>query len=250
MITTRTTRRIDMRNRLLAAAVMLSAMTVPLAAQTATVPGPQIVTTGMGEAHVTPDRATIMVGVESRASTAAAAGAETARKQKAILDTLKALGLGSDQLSTTNYSVYPQMGPTTPNNPVPRVTGYTVSNNVRVDVRRIEDVGKLIDAALAKGANEISSLQFTSSKADSVRRVALATAVADARADAETLARAAGGSLGSIVEITTTAMSPRPILYDTRMQVSAARAMVPTPIEPGEQTLNAMVTVRWSFIAK
>ena len=60
-----------MRNRLLAAAVMLGGLSVPATAQLATMVGPQIVTTGNGEAMVTPDRATIMIGVQSRASTAA-----------------------------------------------------------------------------------------------------------------------------------------------------------------------------------
>jgi uncharacterized protein YggE len=238
-----------MRNRLLAVAVMLAATSVPLAAQMPGMAGPQIVTTGSGEAQVAPDRATIMIGVQSRASTAAAAGADNARKQKAILDTLKALGLASDQLSTANYNVNPEMQYPTPTNPTTRVIGYTVSNNVRVDVRRLEDVGKLIDAALGKGANEISSLQFYSSKADSVRRVALATAVADARADAEALARAAGGSLGPIIEITTGSTAPRPIMFDARMEM-AAKAAVPTPIEPGQQTITANVTVRWTFVSR
>src|SRR6185312_7080309 len=85
----------------------------------------------------------------------------------------------------------------------PRVTGYIVTNTVRADVRRLDDVAKLIDASLAKGANEISSLQFYSSKADSVRRAALAIAVADARADAVALAQAAGASLGPLLEMST-----------------------------------------------
>lgn len=238
-----------MRNRLLTAAVILAATSFPLAAQAGNGYPPQVVTTGTGEVHVTPDRATIMIGVQSRASTAAAAGAENARKQKAILDTLKALGVPSEQLSTANYSVYPEMGGTTPTNPTPRVIAYNVSNNVRVDVRRIDDIGKLIDASLAKGANEISSLEFMSSKADSARRVALATAVTNARADAEALAHAAGGSLGPVLEITTTSTPPRPIMFDAGLAMSAKRA-IPTPIEPGEQTLNAMVTVRWSFVGK
>ena len=233
-----------MRNRLLTSAVMIAALSLPVAAQSGE---PQIITTGVGEARVAPDRATIMIGVQSRASTAAAAGSENARKQKAVLDTLKALGLGADQLSTTNYNVWPEMAPTTPTNPTPRVMAYTVSNTVRVDVRRIDDVGRLIDASLAKGANEISSLQFTSSKADSARRAALAVAVANARADAEAVAHAAGGSVGQLLEISTTALPPRPILVDARMEMSAKVSM-PTPIEPGEQTVNATVTVRWSFV--
>lgn len=48
----------------------------------------------------------------------------------------------------------------------PRLTSYTVSNTVRVDVRTLEDVGRLIDAALSRGVNEMSGLQFYSSKAE------------------------------------------------------------------------------------
>ncbi|HEY4304100.1 MAG TPA: SIMPL domain-containing protein [Gemmatimonadaceae bacterium] len=246
-----------MRNRLLVTSVMAGMFAVPLAgpfamplvAQTSNVALPQIVTTGVGEARVTPDRATIMIGVQTRGSTAAAAGADNARKQKAILDTLKALGLGADQLSTTGYNVWPEMSQTTSANQTPRVVAYTVSNTVRVELRRIEDVGKTIDAALSKGANEISSLQFTSSKADSVRRAALAAAVANARADAQALATAAGGTLGQLIEISTTSSPVRPVMFDARMEMSA-KAAVPTSIEPGEQTVNATVTVRWGFVGR
>jgi uncharacterized protein YggE len=235
-----------MRNHVMAAAVMLAVSTaLPVMAQTAVGPWPQIVTTGNGEARVSPDRATIMIGVQSRASTAAAASADNARRQKAIIDTLKALGLGADQISTVNYNVWPETQPTSPTNSTPRVVAYNVTNTVRAEVRRIDDVGKLIDAALAKGSNEISGLQFTSSKADSARRAALAVAVADARADAEALARAAGGSLGQLVELSTGSTPVRPIMFDARMEMSAKAA---TPIVPGEQTINATVTARWSFV--
>lgn len=206
---------------------------------------PQIVTSGVGEARVAPDRATILIGVQSRASTAAAASADNARRQRAILDTLRAIGLPSDQLSTVNYNVSPEMQ--YPNGGPPRVTGYIVSNNVRVELRRLEDIGRVIDAALGKGANEISSLQFSSSKADSVRRAALAGAVSRARADAEALARAAGGSLGPLIELSTNSSPPRPM-----MQTFVATAMpaARTPIEPGEQTISATVTARWAFVQR
>src|SRR5476649_1159893 len=104
------------------------------------------------------------------------------------------------------------------NNAPPRVTGYTVTNTVRADVRRLDDVGRIIDAALAKGANEISSLQFYSSKADSVRRAALGAAVTGARADAEALARAAGGTLGALLELSSSESPNRPgAMVMTRM---------------------------------
>ena len=215
------------------------------ASQNPAAPPPQIIATGTGEASVSPDRATVFVGVQTRASTVGPAAAENARRQRAIIDTLKALGLGSDQLATLNYSVSPEMQYAP--NQTPKVTGYVVRNTVRASLRRIEDVGKAIDAALAKGANEISSLQFTSSKADSVRRVAMGEAVSNARADAEAIARAAGGSLGQLLEATTSA-PPRPFqeIAFGKAQIAGA---APTPIEPGEQTISVTVTARWAFVA-
>jgi uncharacterized protein YggE len=186
-----------------------------------------------------------MVGVQSRATTAAAAASDNARRQKAILDTLRALGLGSDQLSTVNYNVSPEMAYPTTGSGTPRVTGYTVTNTVRADLRRLDDVARAIDAALAKGANEVSSLQFYSSKADSARRAALAAAVADARMDAETLAKAAGGTLGALLELSTTEAPIRPIVA---MRAPMAAMAEKTPIEPGQQTVSATVTARWALV--
>lgn len=237
-----------MRNSILWSAVIAAAVTAPsavLAQGSAIVTTPQIATSGVGEARISPDRATIFIGVQTKATTAAAAGTENARRQRAILDTLKAMGLTSEQLSTANYSVSPEMQYSPNGTTPPRVTGYTVSNTVRAEVRRLDDVGKVIDAALAKGANEISSLQFFSSKADSVRRVALSVAVMNARADAEALARAAGGSLGQLLELSTSESPSRPVpIVMARM----AEAKQSTPIEAGEQSFSASVSARWAFL--
>ena len=227
------------------AAALLATEGVYAQASGASAP-PQIITTGTGEVRIAPDRATIFVGVQSRATTAAAASSDNARRQRAILDTLRVLGLGSDQLSTMNYNVAPEIQ-YNPNNQPPRVTGYTVTNTVRADVRQLGDVARLIDGALAKGANEISGLQFYSSKADSARRVAMSIAVANARADAETLAKAAGGALGALLELSTTS-SIRPMSESFGVAGMAARA--PTPIEPGQQSITATVMTRWAFVAR
>src|ERR1043166_8906226 len=166
----------------------------PLAAQPPG-PGPQpprIVTSGEGEVKVTPDRATIFVGVQSRALTAAAASGDNARRQRAIIDTLKALGVPSDQIATQNFSVspemvYPQGGGS------PKLTGYVVNNTVRVELKKIEQMGSVIDASIAKGSNQINSIQFSVADVATPRRAAIAEAVRNARADADAPAAAAGG---------------------------------------------------------
>jgi uncharacterized protein YggE len=235
--------RIDMSAVVLALVVLATPI---LSAQTAQLASPpaQVVTTGVGEAHITPDRAVISIGVQTRAGTAAQASADNAKRQRAILDTLRSLGVANDQLSTTNYSVFPEMASVSPQSP-PKVTGYSVSNTVRVDVRKLDDISRFIDAALARGANTMSGLQFYASNTDSVRRSALAAAVAHARADAEVIARAGGGTLGPLLLLSSDEVpAPRPF----EMSMTRAAIAVPTPIEAGQQTLSATVIGHWVFL--
>jgi uncharacterized protein len=208
---------------------------------------PQIVVSGSGEVRVTPDRAIINIGVYSRAATAATAARDNARKQAAIIDTLKSLGFANDQISTTNYTVNPEMRHE-PRTGRSEVVAYTVSNIVRIDVRRLDQIGTAIDAALAKGANQIHGLDFYIFDADEPRRRALAQAIARARGDAEAMARAAGGSLGALLEMAT-GVTPIPIMrQEMAMAATRAQADVATPIQPGEEILRAVVTTRWQFV--
>ena len=211
---------------------------------------PEIGVTGTAEARVVPDRATVYIGVRTRSATAAVAAQENARKQHAILDTLRAAGLSSEQIKTADYSVAPETRYDNTTQTT-HVTGYTVSNTVVVEVHRIDQVSTVVDASLAKGANEISALQFFSSVADSVRRSALAEATVNARRDADALARAAGGTLGPLLELSSQTPMIRPMIRAvSQMQMPASmNAMVPTPIEAGEETITATVNARWMFRA-
>jgi len=206
---------------------------------------PQIVVVGRGEVKVSPDKATIQVSVQTRAATAAAAATENATKQQAVLNALKALGLGNDQLSTVNYNVYPEQRYV--EGKEPQIIGYNVTNTILVEVRKLSQVGPVIDAALAHGANMITSLQFSSSNTDSARRTAIGLAIEKARADADAAARAARGTLGTLLEINIGAYSPVPPRPLVMMRAVAASAQADTPINPGEDTITVEVTTRWRF---
>jgi len=204
---------------------------------------PAIVTSASGEAKLTPDRASIYIGVQTRAASASAAARENAQRQRAVIDAIVALGISREQISTENYSVAPEMR-FDQNTQKSTVTGYVVSNVVRVELQRVEQVAPVLDAALAKGANQINSLDFFASNSDAARRQALAAAISTARSDAEAMARAAGGTLGPLLELGTADTGPRPVF-----KAMAGGAMASqTPIEPGEQTLRVSVTGRWQFI--
>ena len=206
---------------------------------------PQIAVTGRGEVKVSPDRATIQISVQTRATTAAAAATENANKQQSVLSALKALGFGNDQLSTINYNVYPEQRFDPGKDPL--VIGYNVTNTILVDVRKLNQVGPAIDAALSHGANMINSLQFYASNTETARRNAIASAIEKARLDADAAARAAGGSLGGLIEINVGAYSPPPPRPLMMARVAVAQADN-TPINPGEETLSVEVSTRWKFV--
>ena len=233
---------------LLAAGFFLAAACAPAMAQTPPVapgaPGapPQIVTSASGDSRLAPDRATVAVGVQTRASTAAAAARDNNARQQAILAAVTAAGIPREQISTESYNVYPETRQERPDQ-TPTVVAYVVSNVVRVEVRKIDQVAAVIDASLGKGANQINSLDFYASNPDPARQKALAEAIGRARSDAEAMARAAGGRLGSLLELSAAEPGPRPL-----MRVSMQRAAA-TPIEPGELTVQVSVTGRWQFVA-
>lgn len=205
---------------------------------------PQIAVVGRGEIKVSPDRATIQISVQTRAPTAAAAAAENASKQQSVLSALRALGLTADQLSTINYNVYPEQRYQEGKDPV--IIGYNVTNTILVDVRRLNQVGPIIDAALAHGANMIASLQFYSSNTEAARRSAIATAIENARADADAAARAAHGTLGTLLELSIGSYAPPPPRPMAMLKMGATAS--DTPINPGEETLSVEVSTRWRFL--
>lgn len=222
---------------------------LPCVAATQAAPAvPQVTTSATAEVQLKPDRASLTFSVESRGATAAKAGAETARRQRAVFDTLRALGIAGDQVTTASIEINPEYAY---NVRPPTLTGYIARNSVRVEVRDIEKIGLLIDAALAKEASGIGSLLFNSSKADEARRQALELAVSKAKGEAESMARAAGGALGAMMEMSALPSYTRPVAVDMSTARSmAVRGAESTPVSPGEITISATVTGRWIFTAK
>lgn len=234
--------------------VAITSLTAPRSASAQAVNAPGVipgtlVASGQGEAKVTPDRVSVLVNVQTRAATAAAAASDNARRTRAVLDALGALGLTKDQLSTEGYSAYPELR-YDKDGGSPRVTGYVITNSVRAESKRVEQAGAIIDAALSAGANMINALSFYASSIDVPRRDAIALAVASARADAQAMATAAGGSIGELVELSTQGptVPPRP-MFDMAARGKVAMAEQ-TPINPGQQTITVFVSARWRFVPR
>ena len=206
---------------------------------------PTITVSGSGEVVLDPDRATVTLSVDSEGPSSAAAAANNARVTTAVTNALLATGAARSDLLTANYMVQPHWQYS--NNQPPSRVGYEAHNTLRISVTQLPMLGKWIDVALGAGATRIESVEFDSSAVASARREALSKAVAHAQEDAETLAKAAGGKLGPLQDLTS-AQQPTPFR-------PVARLAVPAPISPEEQThlepsplhISAVVTARWLF---
>ena len=211
-------------------------------------PPPSVVAMGQSEIKVTPDRATVMVSIETRGKTAAAAGAENARITRVTLDALRAQRLPNEQLGTADYSVYPEQV-WDEKTRRPTITGYVARNTIRAEVRDVAKVGDVIDAALAGGATQIQGVNFWSSNLQAARRQGLQNAVASACQDAAAIARGAGRLIGGPLELSSNdVMSPPPMPMAMMAKSRDMAESVPTPINPGEQTLTVMVSTRWALL--
>jgi len=240
-------------------AVVIAAPLMAQSAQSSPQPAPPyIAASAVGETRVTPDRALVQVTVDSRGQSAASAAAENRTKQERVIAAVKATGVASPQIRTAGYRVNPEYAERPERGKAPNVTGYRANNTVQVEVRSVENIGRVIDAALGAGATNIGSVGLYASSTDSARREAVRLAVTKARGEAESAAAAAGGTLGTVIELTIDPGAvPRPLLQNVVVTSAASISsggempMAPmyTPVEPGESLVLAVVRVRWQFVS-
>ena len=200
-----------------------------------------------GRATVKPDTVFVNVGVEARDPTLAAATADVGRRMTAMLARLKALGVAEADIVTVGYAVDPIPAQRrTEEDPI-RIVGYRVSNVVRVRIRDVAAAGRVVDGAVAEGANTVSALQFTVSDPQPAEREARAQAVALAAAKAKQLAAAAGVPLGEVISI------EEELAQRVTPVPRAALTMGPSgpgPIEAGELEIVVGVQARYRLGAR
>ncbi len=223
----------------LAAGVLaLSGCTTKVVSAEGTIPLHTVTSSGQGEALAAPDMAEMFFGttvVTTDAKEALAQANETAEK---ITAAVKSAGVTAEDIQTANVSVWPDQ---TNEGGKTVITGYRASIQVRVKIRDIDEIGAVIGAASDAGANEIGGPNFMLDDDDAVRSEAIELAIADARARAEVMAKAAGKSLGEIISVSEAGVSGP--IYGGANYAFAADAARALTIEPGQLDIAAHVTV-------
>jgi uncharacterized protein len=188
---------------------------------------------GSGSVETKPDTATTSFGVVTQGATAQEAMAENSAAMKKVIDALKLAGVPAKDLQTQYVSLDPRY-----DNQGREILGYNASNTVSAVVRDLAQVGPVIDAGIAAGANNVSGPSLSREDRDELYHEALEKAVADAKAKAEVLAKAAGVTVGAVQSMTESPQSggPMPIAFGAMRAADA-------PIETGTTQITAAVRV-------
>jgi uncharacterized protein YggE len=234
--------------RSLVAALLIAAAlpAAPAAAQatggiTQTIAGTRLDLSVTGEATRVPDLAIINAGVVSRAATATAALQDNANRMDKVIAALKRAGIADRDIQTSSINLNAEYR--YPDNQSPQLTGYTASNQVTIRFHDIANSGKILDALVAEGANQINGPNMTIEQPEAALDEARSKAIAAGRARAELYARSLGMRVVRIVSLSENGGSyaPPPPAPPSPMMASAERAY--TKIEPGEQKLQVTVSM-------
>ena len=152
-----------------------------------------------GESTVAPNKATIMLGVQTDAPTAEAAIRENANKMSRVIAALKRGGLTDREIQTSNLSLNPQY--VYQENLPPRLTGYQASNQVIITVRELSRLGQVVDATVNAGATNVGGISFGVEDSTESENRARLEAVDNLRAKADLYAKAMGYRVARLVTL-------------------------------------------------
>jgi len=205
-----------------------------------TIAGTRLDLSVSGEVTRVPDLANISAGVVTKAATASAALQENAVRMDRVIAALKRAGIADRDIQTSSINLNPEYR--YPENQSPQLTGYSASNQVTVRFRDIRNSGKVLDALVSEGANQISGPNMTIEHPEQALDEARAQAIANGRARADLYARSLGMRVVRVVSVSESggyyAPPPPP---PAPMMASAERAY--TKIEPGEQKLQVSLSM-------
>jgi uncharacterized protein len=205
--------------------------------------------TGSGNVIGTPDRAQVTFAVATENIDVKIAQQANAGRMRTVIDALVAAGLPRDALKTTGYSIYPLYEDYSKTPFDQKIRTYQVTNTLTVTLHDVNRTGEVIDIAVANGINQASSIQFMLSdeQAQVLRTEALKKAVVRARSDADTVANALGTAITGVQSVDISG-GYTPVLFENYNAGDAVtKSAAPTPIQPGDITVNAQVSITYSI---
>ena len=202
-----------------------------------------ITVTGVGTSTVTPDAVRFFASVSVVAKSNKEALASASKSATAVRGALRDNGIATKDIKTSSLTVYPEYNYTQDRGQ--ELLGYRATQSFTVVIRKADNAGVVIDAAVTAGGdaiqlNGISPFLLNGAAATEKAREA---AVADARARANSYAKYLGASLGRVISLT----EVNAPVYNFPIMAKGAAAEDATQIDLGETEVTVTVTVRWGL---
>jgi uncharacterized protein len=194
---------------------------------------------GTGIVSMAPDEATVYLGAQTQSANAITAQKDNAIKMDKVINALQDAGIAKADMKTSSYTMYPVRDQKGEN-----ITGYIVSNQLKVTIKEINKTGDIIDKAVKAGANQVYSISFTlaDETQQKAREQALKNAAKAARSDADILASELGVVITGPLQVSTGGGT-----VTTPYSAATIEKSVTTPINPGDVTVSAYVSVKYQF---
>ncbi|KAF1686183.1 hypothetical protein B1992_09655 [Pseudoxanthomonas broegbernensis] len=223
-----------------ASLLALLALSAPATAQPAAPPPATLLSVStQAQASRAPDIATVSAGVVTQAADGNMAMRQNAELMNKVLAAVKAAGVAPRDIQTSGINLNPQYH--YQENQPPRITGYQASNNVSLKLRDVEKMGKVLDALVASGANQINGPSFGIDDPEPLYDQARVDALKLAQARAETYAKALNLRVRRVISLNEGGGAmPGPM---PRMAMAKAQAFDSTPVAVGESSVSVQLEV-------
>lgn len=225
-------------------AIPAAAGAQPAQAIAQTIAGTRLDINATGEVTRVPDLAIISAGVVTRSPTATGAIQDAANRMERVRAALKRAGVEDRDIQTSSINLNPEYR--YENNKAPQLVAYSASNQLTIRFRDIRNSGRILDALVGEGANQINGPNLTVDKPETALDEARARAVASGRARAELYARSLGQRVVRVVSVSESGSS-YPVPPPMPMYARADMAQAKTAIEPGEQKLSVSLNMTFEL---
>ena len=206
-----------------------------------------VTVTASSDVKVVPDKARVNVSVSNQADAASTCQEANAQLVDAVVDALRAAGVADKSIQTTGTNLYPMrdysgMGTST-------IVGYEMSTTLTVSDLAIDDIGPILQAAVAAGATDVSGIQYYSSTYDEAYADALRAAIDAAGEKAQVIAEASKVKIGGIVNVVE-GYQNMAYRYDNGAAFAAVDTAEGASMKamPGEIAVTAQVTVSFAIV--
>lgn len=236
---------------LILALIFSLALSPPAGAAAEKSPASTVEVEAEGQVLAKPDKATLYFSVLTEAAQAQEAAQANAQEAENFLAALKKTLGNEDKMQTQEYRVFPifrskEKVQGKEKIRTDEIAGYRASHRFRVELKDLGKIGQVSDTALKNGASQVQGPYFGHSQQEDLQRQAAVKALERARKLADALAQAAGLKVARVVKISTThALRPRE--FALAKAAPGGRAEVETPIEVGDLTFQARLTVTYEL---